>query len=427
MRALPRNIRSHSEGSFKGYGWLTDNGMTWEDYWAVFRKYRHALYITNVSKEKPERFTELNYQFLTTVSVRADEFRPADLPDGWDHSPEEDGRDWLTKQTELTYYNFKANREFRRDYFLRALEEHHFWERKKSREYYMAAALKKNPHFIAEPTFAQRLDNFFDSVDWSEVDSNVERLPYLARQLKKHTPKIRDKPAADSELFTFAQQENWKAGLDPIILAQVSVLLEDYEAALSRIRACRVPIREKPRKRDIDRILYARGQEDRWDAEELYAQLQDLDAERVSRIRRAMAEEQWHFMDEDERERFLVTWLPMYADLHDLLADFCFGGYRVLSDLICDIDDENTARERKQLIRDGDSPAFVSLMEAYRNKSNAQTYREAVSARCRELLDGIVKPVTAVRYVVALGKRDLLWDLLPDAVPPNVLEVRHGK
>ncbi len=26
--------------------------MSWEDYWVVFRKYRHALYITNVSKGK---------------------------------------------------------------------------------------------------------------------------------------------------------------------------------------------------------------------------------------------------------------------------------------------------------------------------------------------------------------------------------------
>ena len=255
----------------------------------------------------------------------------------------------------------------------------------------------------------------------------MERLPYLARQLKKHTPKIKDKPAADSELFTFARQPNWKTTLDPNILERVSVLIKDYEAVLSRIRACRVPIREKPRKRDIDRILYARGQEDYWDAEELYAQLQDLDADRAAQIRRAMAEEQWHFMDEDEREQFLITWLPGYVGLFDLLADFRFGGYRVLSDLICDIDDENTARDRKRLIRDGDSPAFVSLMEAYRNKSGTQTYREAVSAKCRKLLDEIMKPVMAVRYVVALGKRDLLWDLLPDAVPPNVLEARHGK
>ena len=79
-----------TKSMFKGYGWLNGSGMSWEDYWAVFRKYRHALYITNVSKEKPEKTTELNYQFLTTVSIQGDEFRPADLPDGWDHSPETD-------------------------------------------------------------------------------------------------------------------------------------------------------------------------------------------------------------------------------------------------------------------------------------------------------------------------------------------------
>ena len=123
-------------------------------------------------------------------------------------------------------------------------------------------------------------------------------------------------------------------------------------------------------------------------------------------------------MDEDQRERFLMTWLLGYADLFDLLPDFRFGGYRVLNNLICDINDENTSRDRKRLIRDGDSPAFVSLMEAYQNKPNTQNYREAVCAKCRMLLDEIVKPVIAVRYVVALGKRDLLWDLLPDAVPP---------
>ena len=47
-----------TKSQFKGFGWLRDCGMTWEDYWAVFRKYHHALYVTNVSKEKPERFTE---------------------------------------------------------------------------------------------------------------------------------------------------------------------------------------------------------------------------------------------------------------------------------------------------------------------------------------------------------------------------------
>lgn len=65
-----------TKSMFKGYGWLTENGKSWEDYWAAFRKYRHALYVTNVSKERPQGFTQLNYQFLTTLSMTGEEFRP---------------------------------------------------------------------------------------------------------------------------------------------------------------------------------------------------------------------------------------------------------------------------------------------------------------------------------------------------------------
>ena len=36
----------------------------------------------------------------------------------------------------------------------------------------------------------------------------------------------------------------------------------------------------------------------------------------------------------------------------------------------------------------------------------------------------IVKPHFAVFYVVALGKRKLLWDLLPDAVEENVVRFK---
>ncbi len=707
----------------KGLGWMAEFGMTWDGYWDAFRRYRHALYITNVSKEQPEQFTELNYQFLTTVSVRADEFRPADLPDGWDHSPEEDNRHWLTKQTELAYYNFRANEQFRRDYFLRALEGRHFWEREKSRDYFLAAVLKKNPRFIDEPVYTQTLDDmaerivknyavgrlivagdnrylsgdlldflvilldaqqvrtkrertffatalsnarsfpqgavyapgavyprqevctllrnphiarneeiqlsffddknnmrhyyfhqltdvvmvdsnilaaerlggadydgdivktiadpiinacvrrnyniarfekykslenrenipllmipaaeprihsahdwearfevvrdtfssrvgqicnaaldrsiiaynensddeerqrcreetellailtgleidsaksgvrpdlegflgqrtvkrtpflqykylaehastrrawyepthaaklkaFFHKVDWSRVDSNVERLPYLAHQLKKHTPKLKAIPAQDGELFAFVARPDWQSKLDKGILDAVSALLRDYEACLSRIRACRVPVQSKGRKNDVERILFSRGQEDDWDADELYAQLGELPPERVVEVLEALRREGWQFLDADARERFLLEWLPEFEELFDLLADFRFGGYRVLWDILLDIDQENTAQDRKWLNRDGDSPAFAAMMEAYQKKAASQSYRDAVSEKCRELLDAVVKPVAAVRYVVALGKRGLLWELLPDAVLPSVLEVRHAE
>ena len=153
-----------TKSMFKGYGWLTASGMSWEDYWAVFRKYRHALYITNVSKEKPEQTTELNYQFLTTVSIQGDEFRPADLPDGWDHSPETDERNWLTKQTELAYYNFCADESFRQNYFLEKFERVSWWERHQGKDQILAAVLKKNPSFINEPVYAKRLEDEADKI-----------------------------------------------------------------------------------------------------------------------------------------------------------------------------------------------------------------------------------------------------------------------
>ena len=100
--------------------------------------------------------TELNYQFLVTANITQEEFRPADLPDGWKVSPASDPRHWLTKETELAYYNFCANDQFRRDYFLESLSKRTLFN--KSREYILASVLQKNPLFIHEPIYTKQLD-----------------------------------------------------------------------------------------------------------------------------------------------------------------------------------------------------------------------------------------------------------------------------
>lgn len=146
-----------TKSMFKGFGWLKDSGMTWADYWDAFRRYRHALYITNVSKVKPETHTELSYQFLNTVSIREEEFRPRDLPDGWDHSPEEDERNWLTKQTEVAYYNFCANRTFQQEYFLQRMNRWGILPFRKNREHLLGEILRKNPRMIGEPIYQEEL------------------------------------------------------------------------------------------------------------------------------------------------------------------------------------------------------------------------------------------------------------------------------
>lgn len=278
-----------------------------------------------------------------------------------------------------------------------------------------------------EPTHQQRIKAFFKKIDWDKVDSNLERMPYLALQLEKHTPAIKSKPAKDKELFTFAQEPDWKERLDQELLERISALLSDYEGCLSRIWVCRVEPKEKKRKSDIERILFARGQEELWDTDELYAQLGSLPPERVVAIWAALDNTRWQFLTEEQRMQFLLTWLPEYEHLFDLFSDFRSGGYRVLSNLLCDILQENEQQTKRQLHRPGDSPVFDDLMEAYLTKRNSQHYREAVSTRCRKLLNEIVRPQTAVRYVEALGKRNLLWDLLLDVLEPNVLEVHHAE
>ena len=64
------------------------------------------------------------------------------------------------------------------------------------------------------------------------------------------------------------------------------------------------------------------------------------------------------------------------------------------------------------------------MMRAYIKKPRRQNYRTAAAAVCQKRLDKIVKPKDAVRYVVALGKRNLLWDLLEDQILKNVLRIK---
>lgn len=64
------------------------------------------------------------------------------------------------------------------------------------------------------------------------------------------------------------------------------------------------------------------------------------------------------------------------------------------------------------------------MMQAYIEHPRAKYYRDAVAKECRELKD-IVRLSQAVPYIVALGKRDLLWELVPEQIERNVAEVEQ--
>lgn len=695
-----------TKSMFKGAGWLKENGKSWDDYWEAFRKYHHALYITNVSKAKPEATTELNFQFLNTLSISAEEFRPEDLPLGWTHSPEEDSRDWLTKETELAYYNLCANEKYRITYFTNLSGRR--WG-KRSREEYMADILKKNPLFIAEPPYVkkleaeadgiltrysrgklmvagdnrflsgdlldllrrlididagvhkkkntffnvailnrmqettfyapkpaykpgkvctilrnphiarneeiqlqpyteenqmrrhylghltdvimvdthvlaaqrlggadydgdmvrtiasplvnrcvqrnygeyaglanmfnipllhiptvdpmirnasdwqarfetvkntfssrvgqisnaalnrgiiaynensskeereryrqevetlailtgleidssksgvkpdlsqylsagnvgrsrflrfkdildsaeeqrkwyeptakERLKSYYEKTDWTQVNSNLERLPYLAYQLEVHTPKIKAKRSRPSQLYTFAAERGWEKRLDADVLVSVRALAQDYQHCLQRIRASRKPIQQKLRQSDIERILYGRGQEEDVDPETLYAIFSALPQERIEALYHAIREQQWHMMGTAQREAFLYTYLPEeeFHDYFDLLTDFRSSGYRILGDLVCDCMDAYRLEKQQKLHSTQDSAAMTAMLDAYLHRYG--DYKEAVQKECRRQLEKILKPSEAVKYGVALKDSAFLWDILYDKILDHV-------
>ena len=142
-----------TDSMFKGLKWMTDNGLSWAEYLGRCKKYNHALYVSGKDKIEPQDTTELNYQFLNTLSMTDEEFRPKDLPLGFKGSPEQDSRHWITKTTETEYYRLVADNEARRRYFTDKLGEDLTDNRRKLR----AELIAKNALFIDEPIYAKEL------------------------------------------------------------------------------------------------------------------------------------------------------------------------------------------------------------------------------------------------------------------------------
>ncbi len=674
---------------FKGKGWLKENDLSFDDYLDLCKKYRHSLYISNVGKGENENLTELNFQFLNTVAIPEEKFRPKDLPLGWKESPLQDKREWLTKATEQAYYDYCNNRKYRIDYYANHLNDSDEELRIKARlinknsllidepffskdiddiaenvlrkyaigqlfvqgdNRYLSAdlmslfaflangsrkfadvsneelngntvyapansygtdykySLLRNPHISknesvqvrplkdvgyyrnkyfshltdvimvsdnsdipmrlggadfdgdmvkiiadriiisylytkeTEPDYYNKSDNplpllfipteepivsdakdwearfetvkntfssrvgqisnaalnrsilaydenakgkkaqyrketetlailtgleidsaksgvkpdlseylvtnkapkslflkyksliekqnerrswyektydqqyreFFKNTDWSGVSSNLERLPYYAYELKRNTPKAKEPTAPDSEIFTFAQNPDWKSGLDKKKLVRVSALMNDYEHCLKRIRNNRNKSDIPERKSDIERILFMRGQENDYDTDELYALFTDFTPEKIEEIYNQIQECKWQFMLPEEREQFLRLYLAgeRFEGYIDLFCDFRHNGDRVFSDIICDRYAENKLHNLTSLHFENDSEEMTAMMLAYRNKSKTYDYKEAVTEECRKLLSKIIRLNDAVPYVVAAGYRRYIFDIL---------------
>ena len=272
-----------------------------------------------------------------------------------------------------------------------------------------------------QTTKKKRLDAYFSGMDWDKVDSNIERLPYLARKLQELTPKNPTAPADPSLLYTFAAP-GWKENLDAAVSAKIKALAADYTHCLTRIRASRQPYQSGKRITDIERILFARGQEDLCDIDRLYAAFSSLTYEEADALYQALETEKWQFLPPEEREAFLQKYLPGsdFVEHYDLLCDFRNGGYRILGHLVEDCIASYKEKARKELHDPKDSPAMTAMMNAYKNKASSADYEMVVALECREQLEKMMEPGQAVKYAVALELLDFLWDVLYDVMLPHV-------
>ena len=692
-----------SKSMFKGCGWMEQNNMTWADYLAKCKEYEHSLYIFEVSQEKTSEFTEMNYQFLVTATIKPEEFRPADLPLGWESNPANDKRDWITKATEQHYYDFVANEGYRKQYIRdknpdwaqilklnpKFINERHFTkqldtqakkvleqyaigrliaagdnrylsgdliyfikhiiktssdvstivleqERLREGEFYAPCAeynendtyvLLRNPHIarneeavarpmeevgyyrqkylshlnyvimvdsstlmperlggadfdgdmiktIAEPlmneciarnyggsdgaidcytaqypvlkipsaeplmrdandwrarmetvkntfnarigqicnaafdrsiiaydeskneaerkkmreetetleiltgleidsaksgvkpdlseylnrkvvdrssflqyknivksadskqwyedTQKQKLDKFFASTDWNSVSANVEKLPYFARMLERQTPKLKPTPASDEELFPFAREKGWKDKLNPADLELMKSIIGDYEEAHRRIRISRIATNDMKHRSDVERILFARGQEEEYTADELYGLFAGMSAEHVAEVRRNLTEQQFHLMDYEERVDFIQSFISSdnYAvfDYTEFFADFRCNGYRIFGDIICDYDDRNTEQQRKEnaLRSNTDRELLDRLMSAYKAVDGID-YEKELNFYTRRYIREKSSASTALKCAIALGKRQFAYEVLLYEIERVLKEDKNAK
>ena len=692
-----------TKSMFKGYGWMMENNLSWGEYLKRCKKYNHALYISGTDKTDTQSTIELNYQFLNTLAMTPDEFRPADLGLGIKSNPEWDNRDWITKTTETEYYKTVGDYGVRREHFLKTLESDDVSEKKKV----YARIIEKNAMFVDEPIFAKELsdkaknilnkysvgnllvsgdnrylcddlmrllghivkssegdskayielekefltDNFiyapkasyeesefytllrsphiarneeviarplknvgklrekylshlhyvvmvdsrsliperlggadfdgdmiktvadkllnacvmksstelpllkiptaeplisdssdwyarfltvkstfssrvgqisnaalsrgiiaydeslteeereyylqevetlailtgleidsaksgikpdlseyiehnkitkslflkykaiiysdrfskwydeskymklkkyFEKVDWSKVTSNLEKLPYYAFSLEKHTEKAIVNPVPDNNLFEFATEPDWKAKLNPETLKRVESIISDYEEALKRVRQVRHTSTDMTRKNDVYRILFARGQETEYSVDELYAAFDDVSPIAIRNARNYLTENMWQFTPPEEREQVIYS-LFISAKIYsyiDLFCDFSESGYRMLGDIVCDIDDMYRAIGIKKnlLNQKGDTKQMKTMLAGV---SGVGDYKAHIIRNCINVIHPLDRKQQALNYAdvvkcaVALGKRQFTLEVLPNTVLELALDRSH--
>lgn len=281
-----------------------------------------------------------------------------------------------------------------------------------------------------QPTQNERLKKYYDSVNWNEVSSNLERLPYLARELKAQTVGRETLPVSDSQLFTFANEQNWKERLNKAMLSRMEKLIADYEETQHRCRYLRVQPEFFKRKNDVQRILFSQGK-DAFLTDELYRAFDGINPWDFRKMRLAVQEIGWIYTPPERRSIALYAICPTFLpeDMFAALCDFRNGGFRILGNIVCDYDDMYSTQEARKHLRakKRDSKELKYLLSA---AEKSPDYRAALIRACRSVMQPpdakeIFDFTEAAKCAIALGKRQFAIEVLPSVLLELTVDRSH--
>ena len=167
------------------------------------------------------------------------------------------------------------------------------------------------------------------------------------------------------------------------------------------------------------RILFSRGQLEEIGADTLYGIFDNASPEQIKKARAALVEREWHLTPKKDREIAWYSIVPPYVgrEYMDVFCDFRNGGFRLLGDILCDLDEMYDNQEiKKQVIRKSDPPELKSALNGALDSSD---YKERIVKNCIALLsppdrnEKRVDPDEAVKCAIALGERRFVLEVLP--------------
>ena len=296
---------------------------------------------------------------------------------------------------------------------------------------YKAIVDSDEGHKWYEPSKNARLKKYFDSIDWNKVSSNLEKLPYLAYMLERETETVTVRPVSDEQLFNFAQTPDWKDAINPATLNRVAALIADYETALSRVRYIKHISTDMKRKGDVYRILFARSQEKDYTVDELYSVFDSMLPQQIRKARLMLDEVKWHFVPPEERTNILYA-ICKTGNLYDYLDVFCDfrnGGYRIVGDIICDLDDmyRKIGMQKNFVKQKSDSKDLKMLLTGITAQAD---YKEQIIRNCLNIIHpangkNCLDYVEVVKCAVVLCKRQFVLEVLPKHVLDQTIDRSH--